>query len=142
MSISDSDASRIKARFQTMARSANAKARKVGQSDTISAADIFYRWTGVCFYCGFGVDPMGVTLDHVVPFFRGGRNVPENIALSCQTCQRSKFTKTPEEYAQWLELERECPVDGTRFKPRWADFVRGFGIYCSRRCSGSVGGSS
>lgn len=140
MPISDSD--RIKKRFQALARTANAKARKLGQREAITAVDLFHMFTGACAYCGDGITPMGCTLDHVIAFDRGGLNVIGNIEFCCRRCQRTKFTKTPEEFAEWRNLTRTCPVDGTVFRPRWADYIRGLGFYCSRRCSGAKGGEA
>jgi hypothetical protein len=60
--------------------------------------------------------------------------------LSCLTDNRQKYTMSEEQYRDWLKLERVCPIDGTRFKPRAADYRRGYGFYCSRKCSGTVGG--
>lgn len=53
-----------------------------------------------CHYCGArGADPV---IDHVLPVRRGGTNALENLVTACKSCNRSKNTKTPEEWEQWL----------------------------------------
>lgn len=50
---------------------------------------------GLCAYC---IDPLPTGrrchLDHVVPLSRGGRHEFENVVLSCQNCNQTKFTQT------------------------------------------------
>jgi len=130
-------------RFKRLATGANKKARNLGRAGRISYADLYYIYVeseGVCTYCGIGITPEGCSFDHIIAFDRGGENVPSNITACCLTCQREKFTKSPEEFDQWRDLRITCPVCGTVFRPRWADYTRGFGKYCSRKCSGTVGG--
>ena len=130
-------------RFRRLATGANAKARSVGRSGRITHVDLYYVYQqseGLCTYCGIGITPEHCSFDHIVPFKNGGENTRTNIVACCLVCQRGKFTKSPEEYAIWQKLERTCPVDGVRFKPRWADYQRGLGKYCSRRCTGAIGG--
>jgi hypothetical protein len=57
---------------------------------------VFNRGQANCEYCRsqakFAVDPLVV--DHVYPVSRGGKTIGENLALSCQTCNNCKYTKT------------------------------------------------
>ena len=126
-----------------MAQGHNKKARKLGRPGRIDYVDlynIFKASGGDCEYCGIGITPEHCTFDHVVAFDRGGDNVVSNIKACCLQCQRRKFTKSPEEFEEWKNLRITCPVDGVVFQPRWADHVRGLGKYCSRACSGAIGG--
>ena len=135
----------IERRYKRLAVGANRKAERVGASGRIDEADLYRIYVssgGSCSYCGIDVGPLENSFDHVVPFDAGGPNTPDNIKVCCLTCQRGKFTKTPAEYEQWRSLEITCSVCGKAFRPRWADYQRGYGKYCSRRCSGVVGGSS
>jgi hypothetical protein len=107
----------------------------------ISADDLASVWLrdgGVCQYCGIEVDLMHVSFDHEIPLRRGGYNGVGNLKTACITCQRSKYTKSTAEYAEWQALWRYCRTCRNGFKPRWADYMRGFGFYCSRKCSGSA----
>jgi len=132
-------------RFGRLAAAANQKAKRVGAFGRISSVDLFYVYEAsddACTYCGIEITPEGVSFDHVVPFDKGGMNTRDNLAASCMTCQRTKFTKSPEELAEWQALKRTCPIDGVVFRPRWSDYKRGAGTYCSRRCSGAAGGAA
>ena len=39
-------------------------------------------------------------IDHIVPFKRGGKHVPENIQLTCPSCNCRKASKPPEVFAE------------------------------------------
>lgn len=99
-------------------------------------AAIWLRAGGTCHYCGIEVDLMTVSFDHVEPLSKGGYHGVGNLVACCITCQRTKHTKTPEQHLEYQSTERICPVDGKRFRPRFADIQRGYGVYCSRKCSG------
>lgn len=133
----------VQRRFVRLAAAMNQKAVRLARAGRVSSVDlvvIFERDEGICVYCGFDLDPLHCSFDHVLPFDRGGLNEPGNIVACCLTCQRGKFTKSPAEFEQWRQLSLTCPIDGTVFRPRWADWTRGLGRYCSRRCSGTAGG--
>lgn len=120
----------------------NSKARRLGARGVVSAESLAQIWVnqnGACYYCNTEVDPLTCTFDHKQPFERGGANMMHNIVLSCLKDNRQKFTMTETEYRDWLGLVRICPVDRRKFKPRPADYRRGLGFYCSRRCSGAAG---
>ena len=48
-----------------------------------------------CKYCGSTVL---LECDHVVPFSRGGRSILNNLATACRHCNRSKHSRTPDEW--------------------------------------------
>lgn len=127
-------------RLSKLAAAINQKWRQTGNEGVkITADDLASTWlkdSGKCRYCSVGLGLMDTSFDHVVPFHKGGSNSPGNLATCCTTCQRAKYTKTPEEHAAYQALWRTCPIDRKRFKPRWADYVRGYGFYCSRKCAG------
>lgn len=50
----------------------------------------------VCFYCGCEEGPFEI--DHVFPWSRGGGHTFENLVVSCRPCNRSKGSKTIEEW--------------------------------------------
>ena len=125
-----------------LAAAINQKAASLGQTERVSAVDlaqVFMASEGLCQYCGIDIGWLGVSFDHVVPFARGGRNVVSNLAASCITCQRTKFTKSPTEHAHWRGYKATCAGCGKAFKPRFSDYGRGYGKYCSRVCSGRAG---
>ena len=71
--------------------------------NTLTASDIAETLAiGKCFYCG----TIGkVTLDHYIPFTRGGVNTRENVVAACPTCQSRKHNKPPEKFMEELIKE-------------------------------------
>jgi hypothetical protein len=135
----------IERRFVRLAGSINSKAHRLGLDGRVSSSDlasIFMDSDWLCIYCGIGIGPAHCSFDHVIPFDRGGPNCRENIVACCMTCQRSKGTKRPDEFAEARLLMTDCETCGRRFKPRWADWMRGYGRTCSRSCSGRKGGEA
>lgn len=58
--------------------------------------NIFLRDNYTCQYCSCE-DPSVLTLDHVVPQSRGGKNTWENLVCACRPCNFKKGNRTPEE---------------------------------------------
>jgi len=50
-----------------------------------------------CWYCGVSITNWHV--EHKLPLSRGGTHTASNICLSCPSCNSSKHTKTPQEWA-------------------------------------------
>lgn len=122
-------------RLVRLAHTINVKAKKLGAPGRVTAADlarIQMRDEFTCAYCGIEVRPG--SFDHVRPFDRGGTNLPDNIVVSCLTCNRTKYTKSPEQLREWEQLRVTCDC-GVVFRPRWSDWVRGFGRVHSRACA-------
>ena len=59
---------------------------------------------GCCFYCDVKYGSM-FHREHKTPLSRGGLHTPENIVLSCATCNLRKGTKTEEEYREILDIK-------------------------------------
>lgn len=49
------------------------------------------KWT--CYLCGVICTPKNVTLDHVVPLYRGGSHTADNLRVACLSCNCSKGGK-------------------------------------------------
>jgi 5-methylcytosine-specific restriction endonuclease McrA len=129
-------------RLIRLAASTNKKAAVLGLNGRITAEDYaraYIATEGECPYCGIGITPESCSFDHVVSFAREGLNEPANIVACCLTCQREKSTKSPEEFAQARLLVVACEICGKVFKPRFADWIRGFGRTCSAECAGMKG---
>lgn len=60
-------------------------------------ANIVWRDNNQCQYCGnfFPLDKL--TMDHVIPKSRGGKNTWENLAAACMKCNQKKGSRTPKE---------------------------------------------
>lgn len=93
----DPEASRIRVRLR--------RARLLGASGTHTAQDIqLIRLAQTdkngslrCWWCGCKIDT-AYDVDHKTPLVRGGSNGPENLCISCPTCNRSKNSKLPSEF--------------------------------------------
>ena len=59
----------------------------------------------VCPYCLKTFPLSESTKDHVIPRKKKKKTVPENIVLSCKSCNSQKGALTPDEYKDWLRLE-------------------------------------
>lgn len=51
----------------------------------------------LCAYCGQHFKPHRLTIDHVHPRSRGGKNIWMNAVTACYPCNHMKAAKTPEE---------------------------------------------
>ena len=127
----------LQRRLVRLASAMNRKAERLGVRGRVTAEVLVLIALDYpqCPYCGVEINPNHGSFDHKVPFANGGENNRSNILFCCLTCQRSKFTKSVDEHAEFLHFTVTCPVDGKVFKPRYADWKRGLGRYCSRNCS-------
>jgi len=72
---------------------ANRKARLLGTEDRIFPRDI-PPGPWICSYCA---EPSR-SFDHVLPFSRGGQNIPTNIVPCCRSCNASKKNRLVSEW--------------------------------------------
>lgn len=82
------------------------RALKANAAGSHTAEDIktqYERQKGRCYWCGVKV---GETyhVDHIVPLSRGGSNDPSNLVVACPTCNISKGSKLPHEWAKGGKL--------------------------------------
>lgn len=78
----------------------NYRARKAAGGEH-TAADIrllMKSQQGLCWWCGKPVDPKKYHVDHRIPLSRGGSNNPDNLCITCPTCNLSKNDKLPYEW--------------------------------------------
>lgn len=57
---------------------------------------------GVCHYCGQGIKPKELTMDHVVPVSRGGKSSKGNIVPACKPCNTKKKQLLPMEWEDYI----------------------------------------
>ena len=57
------------------------------------------------------VNFIGLTLDHVVPEFKGGDSTPSNLVLACAHCNKSKRIKIYAEFMRTLGRDSDIPPD-------------------------------
>ena len=81
----------------------------------LSRENIFRRDDYKCIYCG---DKENLTIDHVIPKSRGGKNRWINLVSCCSSCNTKKDNKTPEEAGMNMSHEP--------FRPTYLYFVEKF----------------
>jgi 5-methylcytosine-specific restriction endonuclease McrA len=62
-----------------------------------SRRNLFVRDDHTCAYCGKKFTATGLTVDHVLPKSRGGRNVWGETVSACKPCNNRKDSRTPSE---------------------------------------------
>ena len=72
--------------------------------------EIFKRDRYTCQYCS--KETRQLTLDHVIPRYRGGQHTWENIVSACVSCNRRKAGRTPEEAGMRL-IHQPSQPDGS-----------------------------
>ena len=85
---------------KVLANVRNYRARLLEAEGFHTAHDIMKKYRlqqGRCFYCGCDLD-YKFEVDHFYPLSKGGSNDPSNLVIACQTCNRSKSDKMPEEF--------------------------------------------
>jgi hypothetical protein len=58
---------------------------------------LYARDRNLCAYCGEEFSDFKLTIDHVLPQSRGGKNIWQNCVTACKPCNHSKADRTPEE---------------------------------------------
>jgi 5-methylcytosine-specific restriction endonuclease McrA len=61
----------------------------------LTRLEVFKRDRHTCQYCG--KESRQLTLDHIIPRYRGGQHTWENVVSACVPCNRRKAGKTPKE---------------------------------------------
>lgn len=51
-----------------------------------------------CWWCNTIINGKAYHVDHRIPLSRGGSNAPENLCITCPTCNLSKNNKMPHEF--------------------------------------------
>ena len=78
----------------------------------LTRLEVFHRDQFTCQY--FGKQTHQLTLDHVIPRYRGGEHVWENVVSACIPCNRHKAGKTPNEAGMRL-VRQPAPPRGNAF---------------------------
>lgn len=71
----------------------NARKRNAPRIEKIDRQAIIERDKWTCYLCMQICTPKNVTLDHVVPLFRGGSHVADNLRVACRSCNCRKGTR-------------------------------------------------
>ncbi len=89
---------------------------------------LYRRDDGQCVYCG---SKKGLTIDHVLPKSRGGKNTWSNLVTCCSPCNIKKGNRTPEEAGMKLRKKPYEPsifsfVLSSDVEELWEDFQVAF----------------
>ena len=87
---------------------------------------IYKRDNHTCVYCG---STKNLTLDHVIPKSRGGKNDWNNLVTSCFKCNLKKADKTPEEARMKMTHQPYAPTlvgESLSLQKIWNDFQKTF----------------
>lgn len=68
-----------------------------GKITSSQVRELFKSQKGKCFYCKVDLTPK-YSLDHMVPFCKGGSNYIDNIAICCRRCNFQKHTMNWDEF--------------------------------------------
>lgn len=79
----------------------------------LSRRNVMRRDQFTCQYCGKRSD---LTIDHVIPKSRGGKDTWENLTTACDKCNVKKGNRTPKEAQMLLETKPYRPVPITFFR--------------------------
>jgi len=75
--------------------------------------NIFLRDGFRCQYCGREETAENLTVDHIVPLSRGGRDLWSNVVTACRTCNNLKGNKLPRECNLRLQDSPRTPTSLT-----------------------------
>lgn len=87
---------------------------------------IYKRDNYQCVYCGSN---KSLTLDHVVPKSRGGKNEWTNLVTSCFKCNLKKSNRTPEEAKMQMRHKPFAPTlvnENVTVSKIWNDYQKSF----------------
>ena len=79
----------------------------------LTRLEVFKRDHYTCQYCG--KETRQLTLDHIVPRYRGGEHTWENVVSACVSCNRRKAGRTPREAGMRLIRQPSQPRDNGLF---------------------------
>jgi len=89
----------------------------------LTRLEVFKRDQYTCQYCD--KETRQLTLDHVIPRYRGGQHTWENIVSACVPCNRRKAGRTPQEAGMRLIHQPSQPHhDGLFYIPAYYPQIR------------------
>jgi hypothetical protein len=97
--------------LEAFAHAMNTRAKLVGVAgfiDITGLRDRILSCGGRCQWCDVSVVGQAIEIDHIISLNQGGGNVPENLVVSCPSCNRKKGTKHPVTFAQ--EISRTASL--------------------------------
>ena len=94
--------------------------------------NVIWRDDNQCQYCAKFFPTDKLTIDHVLPSSRGGKNTWLNLVTACKKCNQKKGDKTPKEAGMKLICKPYRPktnilrtVKKSQISPIWNDYLWG-----------------
>ena len=89
---------------------------------------IFKRDNNECVYCG---SKRNLTIDHIMPRSRGGKNTWSNLVTCCSNCNLKKGNRTPEEACMRMNYKAYEPtifssIISIDVEELWGDYQKSF----------------
>ena len=89
---------------------------------------IFKRDNNECVYCG---SKRNLTIDHIIPRSRGGKNTWSNLVTCCSNCNLKKGNRTPEEASMRMNYKAYEPtifssIISVDVEELWGDYQKSF----------------
>lgn len=89
---------------------------------------IFKRDNNECVYCG---SKRNLTIDHIMPRSRGGKNTWSNLVTCCSNCNLKKGNRTPEEASMRMNYKAYEPtifssIISVDVEELWGDYKKSF----------------
>ena len=87
---------------------------------------IYKRDNHTCQYCG---SYKNLTIDHVIPRSRGGKDTWDNMVAACMPCNTHKGDRTPEEWGKPLYCKPKAPFNKMLLTlnkcniPEWQEYM-------------------
>jgi hypothetical protein len=99
----------------------------------LNAETLYYRDGGLCAYCGDMLPKNKMTVDHVHPQSKGGKDEWMNVVVACEPCNSDKGEKLPKgewtpknrlyipRYWDLVEMRSRFPI--VIYDERWMQFI-------------------
>lgn len=103
---------------------------------TFTRPNLYRRDDYTCQYCGDPLPASELTVDHVLPRSRGGKNGWDNCVAACEGCNGRKADMTPKEAGMKLKKQPATPKWTPKLlvprvskpRPAWAPFLAKEGV--------------
>lgn len=94
----------------------------------LTRKNLMHRDKHTCQYCGKKGNDL--TIDHVMPRSRGGKDMWENVVVACLKCNVSKGSRTPEEAQMKMRTKPHAPGNFAYFElsKQW-DAAKGYDVW-------------
>lgn len=83
---------------------------------TYTRRNVFIRDDRTCAYCSKRFHPKHLTIDHVIPRSKGGKDEWLNVVTACEPCNHKKRDRTPQEAGMPLQFMPFRPDRNTLIK--------------------------